>query len=183
MKNNALSPRARIVAIISGLFLILVLGGLLLAAWSLRQEANERRAEIEPRIARLLGVQAHQEQLEKENAAAKTQLAGLIYPASADATMTGTKMQQDVRTAIEKAGMSIVGSRVRAFKIAEGYDEVSLDLTIEGDMAALELMLLEMPKLRPIVVIEETDIKPKRGRNQSHVVVVRLRLTSVRLQS
>lgn len=182
MKNNSLSPRAKTIVGAIFLILILILSVLVMAAWSLRQEGSQRRAELEPRIARLLGVQQHHEQLKQANEAATTQLAGLIYPATVDATMTGTKMQQDVRKAIEKAGMSVVGSRVRAVKVVTGYDEISLDLTVEGDMAALEKTLLEIPKLRPVVVIEETDFKPKRGRNGPHIVVAKFRLTSLRLQ-
>ncbi len=182
MRRNGLSYRAKAVLVIALMLMMAILMVLLSAAWSLRQENNERRAEIEPRIARLLGIQQQYEILEQANATATVQLAGLIYPATADATMTGTKMQQDVRTAIEKTGMTVIGSRVRAVKIAEGYDEVSLDLTIEGGMPSLEKALLEIPRLRPIVVIEETDIKPKRGRNGPHVAVTKLRLTAVRLQ-
>lgn len=183
MKQNSLSRRAQIVAALTILVLISILGTLIISAWTLRQEGNARRAEIEPRIARLLGVKQHHDQLEKANALATTQLAGLIYPATADATMTGTKMQQDVRKAIEKSGMSVVGSRVRAVKIADGYDEISLDVTVEGGMASLESILLALPKLQPIVVIEEANIKPKQGRNVPHTVIVRFRLTAARLQS
>ncbi len=182
MRLNSLSPRAKIIAGLTLAVLALVLFSLIMAAWSMRQAGNERRAEIEPRIARLLGVQQQYDKLKQANEGATAQLTGLIYPATADATMTGTKMQQDVRKAIEKSGMSVVGSKVRAVKVAEGYDEISLDLTVEGGIESLEAMLLEIPNLRPIVVIEETNITPKRGRNLPHILTARFRLTAARLQ-
>lgn len=183
MKSNKLSSRAKIMLGFVLALVCLVLTGLLSSAWTLRQENNQRRAEIEPRIARLLGVQANESQLKLANEAAAAQIMGFVYPATADSTMTGTKMQQDVRKLIEKSGMSVVGSRVRAVKVAEGYDEISLELTIEGSMEALEKALLTLPHLRPMVVIQETDIKPKQGRNAPHKVIVRLRLMAVRLQT
>ncbi len=182
MKLNTLSARAKIIAGLTLAILMLILISLVMAAWSMRQEGNAQRAEIEPRIARLLGVQQQYDKLKLANLGATAQLTGLVYSASADATMTGTKMQQDVREVIELSGMTVVGSRVRAVKVADGYDKISLDLTVEGGVKALESMLLEIPKLRPIVVIEETNITPKRGRNLPHILTARFRLTAARLQ-
>ena len=183
MKYSELSTRAKMTAGLALLVAGVIFLSFIMSAWSLRQAGNARRAEVEPRIARLLGVQQQQEQLKQANAKAMAQLTGLAYPAKDDATLTGTRMQQDVRKVIEEAGMSVAGSRVRPAKIADGYDEISLELTVVGNMEALEKALLAIPELRPLVIIEETDIKSKRGRNMPHTATVRFRLTAVRLQS
>jgi len=181
----ALSWRAKALLFGSGTLLILLLLMLILAAWSLRQENNAQRAEIEPRIARLIGIERQHDKLKLSVFDADVEPLELVYPSTIDATMTGTVMQKNVRDALAKWGANVTGSKIRPVKSGDDVDQVSLEITAEVGIEALETVLLELPKLRPVVVIEELNIKAKTRRraNFPQVLLVRFRLTSLRLQS
>jgi len=75
-------------------------------------------------------------------------------------------MQQDVREVMADAGMSVTGSQVLTTRRAEGYDQLTLDITAEGNSNALDEALSELDMMRPMIFIESARFKPERRRSR-----------------
>ncbi len=180
-----LSLRARIVLLSTLLVMFLVLSLLSLSAWELRQENNGRRAEIEPRIARFLGVHQQHETLRKAVDAIARKPSRLLYSGAVDMTKTGTLMQKEVRSALSAWGVKVVASKVLAVKSDQGVDLVGLSITAEASMEALESLLLNLSELRPVVLLKEITLTPKavRGVGGVQQLSIRMRLVSLRLHT
>ena len=60
------------------------------------------------------------------------------------------------------AGMSVSGSQIRPRQQEDGFDRLVLDVTAEGNIAALEQALLALEDMRPQVFVTALDLKPAR---------------------
>jgi len=134
---------------------------------SLRQDFAREIASIEPRTARLLGILQSTEALEAASAAAQATLRDLAYPAERDSASAAASLQQSVRELMAGAGMSVKGSQVLATRSADGYERLTLDITGEGNIEALDIALAELELIRPLVFVESFSIKPLRMRRGS----------------
>jgi general secretion pathway protein M len=177
-----------------GILLLLVLYWVL-HFWFLRQGFVEEIETIEPRTARVLGIMQSASQLEAASSAANNRLRELTYGADRDSAATAAAMQQEIRELMTDAGLSISGSQILPPRKFEGFDRLSLDITAEGNIEALDAALSALEALRPLVFVAAMKVNPERstGRvrlRQAEAVVVgdprkltaRLQLFSLRLQ-
>ena len=131
---------------------------------SLRQEFAREISSIEPRTARLLGILESAEALEEASAAAQLSLRDLAFPSGRDSASVAASLQQSVRELMADAGMSVTGSQILATRSADGYERLTLDITGEGNIEALDVALAELELMRPLVFVESLKIKPLRAR-------------------
>ena len=132
--------------------------------WLLRQDFADQIAAIQPRTARLLGMEKRFDQLEVANNEAGNLLRELAYPADKDSAMTAAALQQDIREVMAGAGFSISGSQILASRRTDGFDRLGLDITVVGNIDALDDALTELGMMRPLVFVEFVTIKPSRSR-------------------
>ena len=149
-----------------GLFLLLALYWIL-HFWLLRQDFVEQIESLQPRTARLLGISESYEQLQVASAAARGSLLELAYPAGKDSATAAAAMQQSLRELMAGAGLEVSGSQILPTRKADGFDRLSLDISAQGNVDALDEALLSLELMRPLVLVESLSVKPVRERRRS----------------
>jgi general secretion pathway protein M len=168
MKLKADRPTI-VVAISLGLLLLLVLYWVL-HFWFLRLDFAREIETIEPRTARLLGIMQSVDQLGTASTAASGRLQELAYGADRDSATAAAAMQQNIRELMTGAGLSVSGSQILPQRKSEAFDRLSLDITAEGNIEALDSVLSGLEAMRPLVFIETLKVNPvrNRGRGRGH---------------
>jgi len=157
MKTPA-SRRSLATGLLVGLLLLPVFGA---AAYLLHkhQWATERLAELEPRYARLLGLEASQAELAQAQRTAQAHLARFAYPSTRDVSQTGAEAQQRVRNIATIAGLTIVSSQVMPAKTEGQFDRIPLVVRLEGELGSLQAVLVVLASEAPIIHFDGMSIQ------------------------
>lgn len=123
------------------------------AAWSSRIEG------IEPRYARLLGLEAAKPKLEAADAAARASLSKYMYSPEQDATQAGNDAQQKIRAIFSQAKLDISSSQVLASKTEGDIERIPLSVRAEGDLPALQTALAGLASQTPAILIDRVTIQ------------------------
>lgn len=145
-----------------GLVLLALALPLALAAaylFSKYQWAENAMAELDPRYARLLGLQASQPELKQALDRSSALLSGQVYPASQDVSQAGNDAQQRLRNIATRAGLSIVSSQVLAPKSLKQFDRVPLAVRLEGELPALQAALVVLAAEVPPINFESFSVQ------------------------
>lgn len=137
-----------------------------LVLWNLHQ-ANRRDIEdIEPRVARLLGLQQAAKTLAEQSRQADTLLVQLALPASLPTNQAATELMQRLRQIAEKSGLVMQGSQ--ALPIVERGDHqlIPVSITAQGSIDGLVDLLANLQSVRPIIRIERLTVRPLRQRRK-----------------
>ena len=148
------------------------------------QWAQERLAEIEPRHARLLGLEASRAELDQAQAQSRDLLAQYAYPSAQDATQVGNDAQRRLREIFTSAGLEIVSSQVLPPKQEKNLDRVALTLRLEGQLVPLQSALVVLSGQSPALLVDGFSVqtigavladKPQRLAITFNVYVLRVR--------
>ncbi len=145
-----------------GLVLLALLLPLALAAaylFSKYQWAGNAVAELEPRYARLLGLEASQPELKQAIAQSTALLSRQVYPASQDVSQAGNDAQQRIRNIATRAGLSIMSSQVLPPKSEKQFDRVPLSVRLEGELPALQAALVVLAGEAPAINFESFSVQ------------------------
>ena len=134
--------------------LALPLAGVTVYVYQKHQWAQNRLSELEPRYARLLGMEAGSERLAQARERAQAQLAQYIYPQDQDANQTGNDVQQRVRSILTSAGLSIASSQVLPTKKEKNKKHIPLSVRAKGEMLALQTALAGLAEQKPAILID-----------------------------
>lgn len=159
---NLGTDRSTIVVGVSFGLVLLVVLYCIASFWFLRQDYADQIDTIAPRTARLLGMVESSDKLVSAHSMAKLTLHELAYPVGRDGATTAAGMQRDVRELMTEAGLSISGSQVLPRQKEQGFDRLTLDITAEGNIDALEQALVSLESIRPLVFVTALNIKPSR---------------------
>ncbi|PUA98806.1 general secretion pathway protein M [Acidovorax sp. 107] len=151
----------------SGAMLLLLMLGVVLAAlagggyyvYDKHQAAAKRMEEMEPRHARLQGLQGSVDVLERAQAEAQGLVAQYVYPAETDANQVGNAAQQRVRNLFTAAGLQIVSSQVLPAKAEKNYDRIPLAVRAEGDLLALQGALVGLSGQTPVILVRGMSLQ------------------------
>jgi len=134
----------------------------LLGLWDVRQGYQSEIERLEPRIARMQGLQGYEAQLRvsAERVAKKT--ARLAYATTDDGTTVATSLQSTLRQILIDAGLSVTNSQVLQPREEGVFETVGLKLTVNGDLAGLDEALRAIAQYRPALLIESLDVLPVR---------------------
>ena len=129
--------------VLAGTAVVLLLPLALLGGYVMQkhQWAEQRMAELEPRYARLLGLEAQKADIDAALLQTLALLSQYVYPAAQDAAQTGNAAQQRVRDIFSSAGLQILSSQVLPAKKEKGFDRIPLSVRAEGDMLAVQSAL------------------------------------------
>jgi general secretion pathway protein M len=146
--------RRQVVAI--ALFCIVVLVPVLAGAYliSKYQWAESKLAELEPRYARLIGLEASKGQMTRAMASSADFITRFAYPATLDVSQAGNDAQQKIRTITTGAGLSIASSQVLAPKSDTHFDRIPLTVRLEGELPALQAALTVLATQSPAIHFE-----------------------------
>ncbi len=133
--------------------------------WLMRQDYAGEIENITPRTARLLGFIQTEEQLAEAVSGLDGVLEELAYSGARDSAMTAASMQQEIREVMTGTGLSVLGSQILKSKQIEGFEQINLDITVEGNIGSLDEAIASLRVLRPMVLVESVDIKPLRVRS------------------
>lgn len=156
---NHMLRRERIALAIAFLLALVPFVAIGLYVLDVRHAAQARIADLEPRHARLAGLVAGHEALDKAEAAARMQLGDWVYAATQDLTQAGNDAQQRVRTVFTTAGLQLVSSQVLPAKDEKQFDRIPLMVRLEGDLTALQAALVALPRQTPAILIDGLNVQ------------------------
>lgn len=122
------------------------------------QWAQEQLDTLEPRYARLLGLQAQEEEIQQMLERIGSVKARHVYPGENDATQTGNIVQQSLRSALDRAGLTVVSSQVRPNPEEGPFERIDVVTTVEGDWPAMQMGLLSLKDISPTVWLDNVEI-------------------------
>ena len=114
---------------------------------------------LEPRFARLLGLQASADKLDEKVKQLGDRMSLFIYPSEMDATQAGNDAQQRVRSVLSTAGLTVVSSQVLPTKVEQGFERISLSVRAEGELIQLQAALAVLPSLTPVILVDGINIQ------------------------
>lgn len=142
------------VALIAALFV-----GLAAVVWERHSWSQDRLAEVEPRYARLVGLDASRDQLEAALASTQASIARHVYGAGQDTSRAGNDAQQRARDVFSKAGLDVVSTQVLPAKQEDRFDRIPLEVRLEGEVVALQSAMTVLPTLSPSLFVEGLSIQ------------------------
>lgn len=160
MKMNLTADRSTIVVGCSVAAVLLLSLYWVLQFWFLRQEFVGEIEALQPRTSRHLGMVESFDDLVMASVAADNVLSELAYPVDRESAMTAAAMQQEIRELMTDAGVSISGSQILPVRKLEGFDRLSLDISVEGNIDALDEALSSLELMRPLVFVDSVKVKP-----------------------
>jgi len=176
-------PRTAWICGLTLLPLLLVYCYILSGLWHLRQEAQSEIDRIEPRVARLQGLIAIEEQLRESAQAVNSRVSDLVYPASTDQATVSAELQSNVRDLLGKAGLSVTNSQVLPVREQGNFDQIGVKLTVSGTLPALDDALAELAAYMPLVLVESLEVYPSRARRAADEPEQQLLTASVQVLS
>jgi general secretion pathway protein M len=171
-------------AILVAFFIAILIGGSVAYVIAKHRWARAALAEIEPRYARLLGLQGSANDLERASAERRAALGRQAYLASQDLAVASSDAQQRAREAFTKAGLQVASTQILPPKPVEGFDRIPLVLRLEGDLAALHAALVTLPAQTPALFVDGFNVQttgmplpdaPQRLNIQVNLFVLRVR--------
>ena len=139
--------------------LLLLLAAVIAYAVSKHVWALERLAEIEPRYARLTGIEASGPALDKALIERRALFGRHAYPSSQDVARAGSEAQQRVREIFTKAGLEVSSTQVLPAKAVDGFDRIPVVIRVDGDLAALQGALVVLPAQSPSLFVEAVNVQ------------------------
>ena len=127
--------------------------------------AQDLMAQLEPRYARLTGLEQQKPELEDARKRVQQAQAEYVYPATMDVSQAGNAAQQHIREIFAAAGMQISSSQVLQPKDEKGYDRISLKVQAEGELLALQSVLTVLGSQKPVIIIDGVVVQLIGGLN------------------
>ncbi|MEO5669482.1 MAG: type II secretion system protein GspM [Ramlibacter sp.] len=146
--------------------------------------ASDRLAEVEPRYARLIGIESSAPALDLALSERKILLERHTYPAVYDVARAGSDAQQRAREIFTKAGLEVSSTQVLPAKAVEGFDRIPVVLRMDGDLLALQSALVVLPSQAPSLFVEGFNVQntgmprpdaPQRLTVQANLFVLKVR--------
>lgn len=180
MKLNVRRETATVLILLALLALPLMLVGIYV--YQKHHWAENRLDELEPRYARLLGLEANSDGLAKAQAQGQSLIAQYVYPQEQDTNQTGNTVQQRIRGILVAAGLDIASSQVLPAKEEKGFERIPLSVRAEGEMVALQAALTGLAAEKPAILIDTLVVQGYGAPNKSGVqrLSVQLNLSVLR---
>ncbi len=180
MKLNIRRETATVLIMLALLALPLMTAGIYV--YQKHQWAENRLNELEPRYARLLGLEASSESLAQAQAQGQSLIAQYIYPQEQDANQTGNTVQQRIRSILVAAGLDIASSQVLPAKEEKGFERIPLSIRAEGEMVALQAALTGLVAEKPAILIDTLLVQGYGAPNKNGVQRLSVQLNLIVLR-
>lgn len=125
----------------------------------LHQSAQSKLSDMEPRYARLLGLDEQRGEITAALAQAKDAQVRYVYPDTQDATMAGNAAQQRIREILSNSGLQISSSQVLLPKPVKGYERIPISVRAEGEWLAVQSALAVFSTQLPVILIDEFEVQ------------------------
>lgn len=128
---------------------------------SLGLEFQGEIERLEPRVARLRGTLAAEEQLVGAAAAAGSRIGNLVYPAGDHPDTVSATLQKNVRGIMSDAGLVVADSQIEPVRREGAFDVIGLTVSVKGSIETLDTALEEVASYTPWLLVTEINITPK----------------------
>ena len=115
------------------------------------EQVQQRLDDMEPRYARLTGLQLKKPEFAAATEQVLQQLLRLSYPADLDVTQAGNDAQQRIRSTLQANKVDVSSIQILPAQQEGAFDRIPLALKLEGDMTALTNALGELYKQEPFI--------------------------------
>ena len=124
------------------------------------QNSLERQEAI---YARLLGMQAQQDDIAQTLQQASRHSALSLYPAQGEPEANANDALQQLRSALDRVGVQVSSSQVKVLPQDEAlsYQRLELLLNLEGKWSDIQLALAALRDIRPLLWIDKVQINLK----------------------
>lgn len=78
--------------------------------------------------------------------------------------LASADLQKFIKAAVTQAGGELTSTQVLPSRNKSGFNEISIKVRMSGDIEVLRNTLHEIESTVPIVIVDEIDIRPVRGR-------------------
>lgn len=175
---------ARIVAaLILGCVLLLAL----LFAFELSSRyrwASDTLEMIEPRYARLAGVQRAGEEIVARRDEAREVLLRVAHPPDTEIPRIGTDLQQRIRRIAEEYDVRVSGSQIMPAREEGALMTISINASMDGEIGAIAELLTRLQAEQPPVLVDKFLVQAPRSRRRGEIenrVSVQTALSVLRL--
>ena len=127
--------------------------------------AQARLQELEPRYARLAGLDRQRDVLAQATERAQTLQNWYLHPTDKDANQTGNEIQERVRSILSSAGMTIVSSQVLPAKQEKekGLEHLPITVRADGDIVSLQGALVGLAEQQPALLLDDLQVTAQGG--------------------
>lgn len=128
--------------------------------WAKHVQLEKSLEDIRPRYARLLALEQQKDELQQTLTQAQKLQSSVLYPAQGEASQLGNSIQNSLRAALVKAGLSIASSQVKveANSGEDHREKIQIHMTADGTISQLQLGLLALESVKPRVWMNELQI-------------------------
>ncbi|MCV6621145.1 MAG: type II secretion system protein GspM [Cellvibrionaceae bacterium] len=180
MRVNAQKRAQILIAIILAVALILLVF-MWLSFFNSYMQSSRDIYRLQPLMARLVGVESMAAELVEANTATAADIKRYAFTGQSSADAASAALQQKVRGIAMEQGFTVSGSQILASTEGDSFQRLSINMTLNGPMTSLVLLLESFSLLEPAVVISNAQLSPARSRNKNEQRVnVRLTLTALR---
>jgi hypothetical protein len=131
--------------------------------------ANEVLESIEPRYARLKGLEAVGDEILRNRALVDAGLARIAHPADSEVGRVGTDLQQRIRRIADDHDVRVSGSQILAPRADNGFMAISVTATMDGETQALGTFVLALASEEPPIIVEKLLVQAPRPTRRGEV--------------
>ncbi len=160
------NPRYAVLVLATAALPLLLVLYLAAGLLGMRAEYQADIDRLEPRVARLQGLLAREDEMRQAAGAVGSDVLDLVYPATDDHQAVSAMLQKNVREIFAAAGLVVSNSQilpVREDEGEEGFDRIAIKFTASGDLPALDIALADISAYLPLLLIESIDVWPARA--------------------
>lgn len=151
-----------------GLLLITILLVVFFAIVPLISSGLEYYAEkkdLRFRLQRYQQIVARKDEVDQGIERIKQQyLAQKYFNNSNTVSLASADIQKFIKNAIVQAGGELTSSQVLPSRSEDGLNRITVKVRMAGDMEVLRAVLYEIENSKPVMIINQIDIRPVRGR-------------------
>ncbi|MFM2450594.1 MAG: hypothetical protein RIS44_3044 [Pseudomonadota bacterium] len=151
-------------------------------AYKKQHWAKEKISEIEPRYARLLGLQSQATRIEEAATRFRTDLAGYTYASDLEVSQAGNDAQQRLRNIFSQAKLDVVSSQVLPPRNDRQFDRIPLSIRVEGDLVGLQSALAVMRTQSPLIFVDTLSIQTANRTDAPQRLICQLSLSVLRIR-
>lgn len=168
-----------------GLLVLVVLAGLFWVVLPLLQKMWQLDGQIEDgyrQLQRFQQIAAATPELMQEYERVKQQgLDKLFYPHGMTAAQVAKELQNQVATVVAQGGGTLVSSEVMETPTGQGvgaYQQVAVKAVFQGSPALLRDVLHQAYQARPLLFVEQLDLKPLEGNQGQQVLKAEVQVST-----
>ena len=126
---------------------------------------HEERQELAFRLQRYLQIVNRKDSVNESIDRIKRQYREQGYFSNRDTVaLASADLQKFIKAAVTQAGGELTSTQVLPSRNQSGFNQISIKVRMSGDIETLRTALHEIESSVPIVIIDQIDIRPERGR-------------------